>query len=103
MSKRSLELELEKGAVRLVEQMIVNVFDRIRIKKSWYKKRLSQQMIDKKRADIAEIATWLETPGSEFWFKIYGNCTNKDGMKMLNDFKIIVRKSTDFLDLYEAS
>ena len=103
INKKSLEIELEKAAVRLVEQMILNVFDKIRIKKSWKKKRISQKMIEKKRSNIADIGAWLESDGAEFWFRMYGNCTNKDGFKMLNDFKIIVRKSTDFLDLYEAA
>lgn len=99
--RKNLETEIEKGYVRLVEQMIVNVFDRIRIKKSWYAKRISTRMLDKKRRDVLDLAAWLETDNAAFWFRMYGGCTGKDGGKMLNDFKIIARKSADFLDKVE--
>lgn len=101
--KHNIEEESEKGYVRLVAQMILNIFDRIRIKKSWHSKKISRDMIQKKREDIALYKDWLETDNAEFWFKTYGNCTNRNGLKMLNDFKIIVRKSTQFLDTLELS
>ena len=98
MKNHSLEKELERNNVKLVQQMIMNVLDRIRIKDSWYKRRPSERMIKKKEASIDELGPWLETDSAKFWFRMYGNCTGKNGDRMLDNFKEIALSTIKFLE-----
>lgn len=77
--------------------MIINVFDRIRIKKSWHSKKLSSRMLKKKIKNVESLTEWLYSEAAEIWFDAYGEASSKDGTRMLNDFKITSRKSMEFL------
>jgi hypothetical protein len=101
--KNNHENESLVGYVKLVEQMIINVFDRIRIKKSWHTKILTARMVERKRADVLELSAWLDTDSAKWWFDSYGRCTGKNGDMILNDFRIIARKSKDFLETLDNS
>lgn len=95
--RKNKEDETLLGYVLLVEAMLVNVFDRIRIKDSWYKKKISPRMLNRKIAELNELGAWLQSSDSRFWFNILGACTGRGSRKMHETFMGTWRKSMEFV------
>ena len=103
MTKRykNREDEVLKGYVKLVEAMLVLVYDRIRIKDSWQSKKISVRMLDKKRADLDDLGAWLQTENCKTWFDILGQCTGMGSKKMLEAFLRTYDSSLKFIEEHE--
>lgn len=86
-----------EGYVRLVQAMLMYVFDRIRIKKSWHDKKLSTKMLSRKVNDLNELGSWLRGESAPIWFNILGLCTENSGKKMYDTFLSTLNDSVKFV------
>jgi hypothetical protein len=96
--KKNKEEEVLRGYVLLVETMLINVFDKIRIKDSWHQKELSAKMLAKKKSDLKEMGDWLATDNCKTWFNILGQCTGRGSLGMYRTFLKTHKKSTSFIN-----
>jgi hypothetical protein len=100
MSKKKYknkEDEILRGYVKLVQAMLMNVYDKIRIKDSWHDKKLSQRMLTRKLEDLTELGAWLHTGDSIVWFNILSLCTGNGSRKMHETFIDTLVKSKEFI------
>ena len=94
---KNKEDEILRGYVKLVQAMLMNVYDRIRIKDSWHHKKLSQRMLTKKFDDLTELGVWLHTGNCIIWFDILSQCTGNGSRRMYETFIKTHAKSLEFL------
>lgn len=96
-SEDEREDEILRGYVLLVRQMLINVFDKIRIKKIWHTKPLSEKMINKKIRDLNYYGDWLHTDDATTWFDFLGYCMDTSGHKMYRTFIETHKQSVAFM------
>ena len=91
------EDEVLRGYVTLLRTMLTNVYDRIRIKKSWHTKEITPNMLEGKKADLKEYGAWLKTSEAKAWFNIFGLCTELSSIKLYNTFVRTHKDSLRFI------
>lgn len=104
MSKqyKNREDEILRGYVKLVQAMLMLVYDRIRIKDSWRSKKLSQRMIDRKLNDLDELGMWLKGSDCLVWFNILSMCTGNGSRAMYETFMETHTSSLEFMNKQRA-
>lgn len=94
---KNREDEILRGYVKLVQAMLMNVYDKIRIKDSWHNKKLSPRMIERKLNDIEELGLWIHSDGCKIWFNMLSLCTGAGSRKMHETFINTLTESRKFI------
>jgi len=94
---KNRENEIFEGYVELVQTMLTNIYDRIRIKDSWRSKKLSQRMIDRKLKDLDELGAWLHTKECMTWFNVLNWCIGNNRKRMHEIFVKTHAESVKFM------